>query len=121
MRGLPEMTDTMVCRQCENALCSQACPTGAIRLDAQKQIIRINYEDCVSCKVCMQACPYGAIKFDPKLDRVFKCELCDGNPVCLDRCPAGAISIQEGPAADRDTITAQLEKYDLCGKQLYIK
>jgi Fe-S-cluster-containing hydrogenase component 2 len=39
----------------------------------------------------VSACPLGNISFSPATRKVFKCELCGGEPKCAKYCPSGAI------------------------------
>ena len=55
----------------------------------------MNYDKCIGCKMCMNACPLGNISFSSKLKKVFKCDLCDGDPKCAKYCPGGAIVFEE--------------------------
>ncbi|MCP4024563.1 MAG: 4Fe-4S dicluster domain-containing protein [Desulfobacteraceae bacterium] len=80
----------VVCNQCENAYCMNACPTKAIERDENDCVV-IDQDKCVACGLCGQYCPLGVINFDPETDKAFKCELCDGHPVCVEACPTGAL------------------------------
>jgi len=99
----------MQCRQCEDAPCAHACPTGAI---FQKDgIVRINEKQCVGCKICVMACPFGAIEVSregyPAPEGVTnqgtakKCNLCEHRnhpgkePVCgcVEACPTHALKV----------------------------
>lgn len=81
----------MVCQQCEDPPCRQACPTGAIKQDTDLRRILVDYETCIGCRSCMQACPFGAVTFDPDIGKVLICDLCDGNPSCVEICPTEAV------------------------------
>lgn len=98
----------MQCRQCEDAPCAHACPTGAIYQD--DGIVKINENRCVGCKVCVMACPFGAIEVvkegiieDGRTNQgvAKKCNLCahqiddEGqfHCGCVEACPTGALSL----------------------------
>lgn len=99
----------MQCRQCEDAPCTFACPTGACRqAGGQIQIVEQN---CIGCKLCVMVCPFGAITVrseaaigdDTCTNRgvAKKCDLCvdwrskTGKPVpaCVEACPTKAIQM----------------------------
>lgn len=46
-----------ICAGC--GVCTRACPTDAISLDADKA--QIDQSLCTECYLCVQACPRGAI------------------------------------------------------------
>lgn len=97
------------CRQCEDAPCAQACPTGAIR--QEDGLVKINEQNCVGCKVCSMVCPFGAIVVTPvpnaepnrktKRGKALKCDLCfssvrkDGQLTCacVEACPTQAVML----------------------------
>ena len=45
------------------------------------------------CKMCVNACPLGNISYSPIIQKVFKCDLCGGDPWCAKYCPTGAITV----------------------------
>ena len=80
----------VMCMQCEEPACVKVCPVGAISRD-EKGVIVHDYGKCIVCKFCMNACPLGNIGFSPITRKVFKCDLCGGEPKCAAFCPSGAI------------------------------
>jgi len=93
------------CRQCEDAPCVFACPTGSILQENGRVAIR--EKTCLGCKVCVMVCPFGAISvkteagdiLDERTNRgvARKCDLCaetgTGVPACIESCPTKAISL----------------------------
>lgn len=78
----------IVCLHCEEPMCVDVCPMGAIKKDVDGTV-RIDHDMCRGCKACMMVCPYGAIR---DVDgEMIKCDLCDGNPKCAKWCPTEAI------------------------------
>jgi Fe-S-cluster-containing hydrogenase component 2 len=41
--------------------------------------------------MCVAICPFGAMDFDETNKKVFKCDLCDGEPMCVKFCQHKAI------------------------------
>jgi carbon-monoxide dehydrogenase iron sulfur subunit len=80
----------VVCLQCEEPLCVEACPTVAIRKN-EKGILFVNKDDCIGCQNCITACIYGGIALDPITRKAIKCDLCGGDPKCVSACEYGAI------------------------------
>lgn len=85
----------MICQQCEDPPCMDACPTGALYVDPATEILRIKDAVCIGCKACVIACPFGAIKIDPITKRAIKCDLCGGDPSCVKCCVTGALKYVE--------------------------
>jgi len=94
----------ILCRQCENAACANACPKGAIRY--QNDSIQVRQSACIGCKACTLACPYGAISLravpvpgaTPTGFRTvaYKCDVCADRaegPACVSVCPTGALKL----------------------------
>ncbi len=93
------------CRQCEDAPCALACPTGSIVQEGG--IVSIREKNCVGCKVCVMVCPFGAISVKgantasseslTNRGTAQKCDLCVGTgretPACIDGCPTKAIRL----------------------------
>ena len=85
----------VACQQCEDAPCLAACPKEAITRDEISGWVQTDYDRCVACRMCFFACPFGAIGFDAETARVFKCDLCAGQPACIPVCAPGALYLAE--------------------------
>lgn len=82
-----------VCRQCKNAPCVTACPTGAMYV-ADNDIKVCDVNQCIGCWMCVVACPFGAIAQGDGV--ALKCSRdCmqgeDDIPACVRACPTGAL------------------------------
>lgn len=83
------------CQQCEDAPCKAACPVKAIERDPVLDYVKIDYDKCIGCRSCVAVCPFGGMNFDVKNKKVFKCDLCDGDPQCVRFCEVKAIEYVE--------------------------
>ncbi len=81
----------MSCQQCEDAPCMTVCPQDAIYRNEALESVDINHDICIGCKVCVAACPFGAMRWNSRCDRVFKCNLCEGDPQCVRFCYTKAV------------------------------
>lgn len=111
----------ILCRQCEDAPCVNACPSGAIIYSQNS--VQVQQERCVGCKTCMVACPYGAMQVltvpaEPASHnflqsrnskaQALKCDLCinrSEGPACIPSCPTKALHL-----VDNDMMEATLKK-----------
>lgn len=82
-----------ICHQCSNAVCSQVCPTGAMQIDREAGIVRVDQDSCIACGQCEDACPVDMVKVDQDLNYALKCELCQGEVPCVKACPADALGV----------------------------
>jgi len=81
----------MSCNQCQDAPCMNICPVKAISCDDTIGRMVIDYDVCIGCRSCVGVCPFGAMNFNPTEKRVFKCDLCDGDPQCVRFCEVKAV------------------------------
>jgi anaerobic dimethyl sulfoxide reductase subunit B (iron-sulfur subunit) len=79
------------CQHCEEPVCRDVCPAGAITKRADG-IVLIDEDKCIGCRYCEWACPYGAPQFREDLGVMTKCTFCEDllakgeNPACVDAC-----------------------------------
>lgn len=90
----------IMCLQCEDPTCMKVCPVGAISREESGTSgvagnIHMDEKKCIVCKMCLNACTLGNITFSPEKRKVFKCELCGGDPLCAKACPSGAIIFED--------------------------
>lgn len=71
-----------VCRQCADAPCVDACPTGAMHIDEKSGVRVIDEKTCIGCQKCARACKYKPtrIAFDHERRVSLKCDLCQNTP-----------------------------------------
>jgi Fe-S-cluster-containing hydrogenase component 2 len=81
----------MICQQCEDAPCQSVCPVGAISRDKTFGFLNVDYDVCIGCRMCVSVCPFGAMNYNRTTRKVFKCDLCGGDPQCVRFCEVGAI------------------------------
>lgn len=108
-----------LCVSCPRMPCVNACPTGAIKKNAQTQMPEVLIERCSSCGECVKACPYMAIRFEFSVYAYpLICDLCGGDPQCVKVCWPGALTKAttllekfKGAAEARSVIAEIMRKY----------
>lgn len=89
------------CYHCQDPLCADACPAGAVQKMDSDGLVLVNADLCLGkeeCGRCSAACPYNAPQFGPEPDaRMQKCTLCADRltigqlPICVEACPVHAL------------------------------
>jgi Fe-S-cluster-containing dehydrogenase component len=79
---------TLVCVNCKNPKCIEACPVDAITKDANGSVL-VNPEKCIGCMACVKAC--NRMFFDYVDNKAINCDLCGA---CVSECPEEALSIK---------------------------
>lgn len=88
------------CRQCMNAKCMAACPTGALHRADNDSPVLVDDELCTRCGKCVPACPFKAIRLDERSNRIMKCDQCPDRtgrgelPACVEACPVQALAFR---------------------------
>lgn len=119
IRGM-KVTVPVMCHQCDNAPCANACPTGAIVWSNNS--IQVEQEHCIGCKSCAIACPFGAMTVIseeddlaaglelPRESQAIKCDLCvdsaDG-PACVRVCPTNALRLVDSGELNKQILEKQ--------------
>jgi len=79
----------VICWQCDDAPCIEACPTTpvAIKKDPKTNGIILDEKICLGakCMKCQEACPAQCIPTNPDTGQPLMCDLC-GDPECVKAC-----------------------------------
>ena len=67
------------------------CPVGAISRDENHGFLNVDHDMCIGCRSCVAACPFGAMNYTRIDKKVFKCDLCGGDPQCVRFCEIKAV------------------------------
>lgn len=84
----------VVCLDCADPPCVDACPTTACHIDRSVPVVRVEKHLCIGCRECVVACPFGAAHFNPIAGKAYQCDLCGGQPACVLHCYPGALSFE---------------------------
>jgi len=97
----------VICRQCAEPVCVDACPADAMKVDDSGVVTRaLNL--CRGCGSCVRACPFGVLSDTMVDNKVGKCDLCadrtkaGGIPRCVAICPTGALRFAEAPDVEEE-------------------
>lgn len=90
----------LLCRQCPDAACVKACPTGAFSRHGDGHGLNFDKDACTACGLCEEACPFHAIVLDDEERRPVFCDLCGGEPECIAFCHAGCLALAGVPGED---------------------
>ena len=88
----------LACVHCPDPACAAACPTGAIRTEADGAVV-VDRGLCVGCRACEAACGLGVPQFGAD-GTMQKCDLCHGlepedvRYSCVRMCPTGALRLE---------------------------
>jgi len=93
----PGLDIPVVCVQCQQAPCIEACPQKLISRDPVTDAVLIQEDLCNGCGLCAKACPAEAIFLHPTRAVAIKCHLCQGEPACVKLCPTEAIDYYHVP------------------------
>lgn len=116
--GIPRTTFVyMHCYHCEEPLCVNVCPTGAMQKRQKDGIVSVDESLCIGCKSCISACAWGAPQWDARRGKVIKCDFCKDRvdrgeqPACVTKCTARAlhwISAEEASRIKRTNFAAEI-------------
>lgn len=110
----PGDIDVVMCRQCLDAKCVEACPTSALHVDADHgNVITVDESRCNACQACIDACQYtpSRIVWNHERNVAAKCDLCTGaalwnggrvgKQACVEVCPMKAIKTAPVPRDEK--------------------
>lgn len=108
----PDKKVPIVCRQCEDAPCMQACISGAITRNGQGVVIT-DEDKCIGCWTCVMVCPYGVIGRQLENHKAYRCDRCPDReiPACVAACPTDALLYETVPdysAAVRKQVSKEI-------------
>jgi carbon-monoxide dehydrogenase iron sulfur subunit len=101
----------VVCQQCYDAPCIAVCPVGALSRGGTSEIVNHDRGLCIGCKSCAVVCPFGAIGIDTEAEKVFKCDLCGGQPTCVKFCETQALEFVEASTLSLKQKRKGISKY----------
>ena len=104
------------CQQCEDAPCLNVCPVKAISRDEDFQYVKVDYDICIGCRSCVAVCPFGAMSYNTKDQKVFKCDLCEGDPQCVRFCDRKAVDFVASGDVSIDKKRSAAERVSRAGK-----
>jgi Fe-S-cluster-containing hydrogenase component 2 len=81
----------VVCRQCEDTPCIDACSSDALSVDKNTGAVLVDEEKCSGCSLCVDSCRYGAVFIHYEKNVACICNLCGGEPECVKYCLQEAI------------------------------
>jgi Fe-S-cluster-containing dehydrogenase component len=90
-------TTPILCMQCQNPPCVDACPTTGAIYKRSDGIVVVDEKKCTGCQFCVSACPYDALYYRADKKVVDKCDFCASEldagkqPVCVTNCPGEAM------------------------------
>jgi carbon-monoxide dehydrogenase iron sulfur subunit len=107
----------MSCQQCQDAPCMNVCPVKAISRDETLDYVKIDYNICIGCRACVSACPFGAMSYNSTDRKVFKCDLCEGDPQCVRFCEVNAIEYVDADDSSLLKKREAAERLSVAGKE----
>ena len=90
----------LVCQQCKQAPCVEACPSEALSRKSPKDPLTVDKEKCSGCGNCADACPARCIFFNNQLNLAICCDLCGGQPQCIPLCHSSCLTVGSSDEAD---------------------
>jgi Fe-S-cluster-containing hydrogenase component 2 len=107
----------MSCQQCQDAPCVNACPVKALSRDEDLGRVVVDYDVCIGCRTCVSVCPFGAMSFNTIDRKVFKCDLCEGDPQCVRFCDRKAVDFVSPDDVSIDKKREAASRISQAGKQ----
>lgn len=101
-------TVAMSCNHCDNPLCAENCPVGAIAKEDEYGLVIQDHDICIGCQTCVNVCPYNAPTYFPEENKSGKCDGCIDwlkaglEPACSGTCSTRCLQFD-----DADAITSE--------------
>ncbi|MEG3224224.1 MAG: glutamate synthase [Methanobacteriales archaeon Met13] len=93
LHKMTEGYQAILCQQCINPSCMRGCFRDAIY--RENDVVKINQDSCVGCRLCMLMCPIGSITYTS--DQILKCEQqcmeSGDEPACVKSCTEGCLEM----------------------------
>jgi carbon-monoxide dehydrogenase iron sulfur subunit len=92
------------CHHCEDAPCLNACISGSIHRDPDRDTVILARDKCIGCWSCIMMCPIGVIgRVNNGRPVAFKCDRCPDLdvPACVAGCPTRALELAEAESFAR--------------------
>ena len=114
----PSIEFPVLCYQCADAPCANACPADALSVSEETKTIVVTADKCLriseksDCTVCVGECPGSTVHIHPTENIPMFCDLCGGDPECVKVCPSATVTLNGVRAAVAlpDDIAAGLAK-----------
>lgn len=110
----------MSCQQCQDAPCMNVCPVKAIARDESLARVTVDYDKCIGCRSCVSVCPFGAMSFNTIDRKVFKCDVCDGDPQCVRFCDRKAVDYVQADSVSIDKKRDAAARLSKAGKETVV-
>ncbi len=102
---LEKVRFALICRKCQAAPCTNACPQKALEKvsaeDGKESILKRHNMLCTACGTCAIACPFGTIYTELTPFASSVCDLSKNRlkagekPLCVTTCTYGALEYKE--------------------------
>ena len=93
------------------------CQVKAISRDEALEKVVVDHDVCIGFRSCVSACPFGAMAFNPIDRKVFKCDLCDGDPQCVRFCEEKAVDFVEADRVNTSKRRQAAERVSAASKE----
>jgi len=91
--GLSGRFVSIVCHACHEAVCAEACHTGALKQRKGGGVV-LDAKLCMGCKHCSEACTALAAGFDDEKKLPIICHHCG---LCVNFCPHNCLKMEVVP------------------------
>jgi Fe-S-cluster-containing hydrogenase component 2 len=108
----------IVCQQCADAPCMEACPQDAISRNPETSAVVVDRDLCIQCGACVQACVIGGDSIDPEDKLAIRLDDEAEMPLqCVKYCPTEALLLTDKPVDGEFSVDALMVALDHFLKQ----